>query len=201
MVTAATDEEAVAKHVEYLSYGDPEGALVFMSGWMGVDLARYGLDEPIGNVDSNAILSAVKAFQSADPDGREWAVRTSPNGVRSAAWVRASWAPVTSVADTLQEWVEETDVDGFNLAYAITPGSFADFVDHVVPVLTERGAYQSDYAPGSLRNKLLGNGDRLPDEHRGARYRVGGPDSTIIERPSTVPSSSASAAAQPASGR
>jgi hypothetical protein len=42
---------------------------------MGVDLARYGLDEPIGNVDSNAILSAVKAFQSADPDGREWAVR------------------------------------------------------------------------------------------------------------------------------
>ena len=46
-----------------------------MSGWMGVDLARYGLDEPIGNVDSNAILSAVKAFQSADPDGREWAVR------------------------------------------------------------------------------------------------------------------------------
>jgi hypothetical protein len=101
----------------------------------------------------------------------------------------------------LQEWVEETDVDGFNLAYAITPGSFADFVDHVVPVLTERGAYQPGYAPGSLRNKLLGNGDRLPDEHRGARYRVGGPDSTIIERPSTVPSSSASAAAQPARGR
>jgi hypothetical protein len=42
-----------------------------MSGWMGVDLARYGLDEPIGNVDSNAILSAVKAFQSSDPNGRE----------------------------------------------------------------------------------------------------------------------------------
>jgi long-chain alkane monooxygenase len=60
-----------AKHAEYLSYGDPEGALVFMSGWMGVDLARYGLDEPIGNVDSNAILSAVKAFQSSDPNGRE----------------------------------------------------------------------------------------------------------------------------------
>jgi len=53
----------------------------------------------------------------------------------------------------------------------------------------------------SVRNKLLGKGDRLPDEHRGARYRVGGPDSTIIERPSTLPSSSASVAAQPAKGR
>jgi hypothetical protein len=30
---------------------------------------------------------------------------------------------------------------------------------------------------------------------------VGGPDSTIIERPSTLPSSSASVAAQPARGR
>jgi hypothetical protein len=106
-----------------------------------------------------------------------------------------------AVADTLQEWVDETDVDGFNLAYAITPGSFADVIEHVVPVLTERGAYQADYQPGSLRHKLLGNGDRLPREHRGARYRVGGPSSTIIDRPSTLPSSSASTAAQPARGR
>jgi hypothetical protein len=97
--------------------------------------------------------------------------------------------------------VTETDVDGFNLAYAITPGSFADFITYVVPELTARGAYQSSYTPGTLRNKLLGRGDRLPEEHRGARYRVGGPASTVIERPSTVPSSSASAARQPTRGR
>jgi len=105
------------------------------------------------------------------------------------------------VADTLQEWVEQTDVDGFNLAYAITPGSFADFVDYVVPVLTAHGAYQSAYTPGTLRHKLLGRGDRLPDEHRGAQYRVGGPGSTIIDRPSTLPSSRSPVAAQPARGR
>jgi hypothetical protein len=105
------------------------------------------------------------------------------------------------IADTLQEWVEETDVDGFNLAYAITPGSFADFIEHVVPTLTARGAYQSAYAPGSLRNKLLGHGDRLPEEHRGATYRVNGPASTNMTRPSTLPSSSASDAAQAARGR
>jgi FMN-dependent oxidoreductase (nitrilotriacetate monooxygenase family) len=201
IVTAESDEAAKAKHAEYLSYGDPEGALVFMSGWMGVDLARYGLDEPIGNVDSNAILSAVKAFQSADPDGREWAVRDIAEWGEIGGMGPRIVGSGVHVADTLQQWVEETDVDGFNLAYAITPGSFADFIEHVVPVLTERGAYQPAYAPGSLRNKLLGRGDRLPDEHRGASYRIGGPASTIIERPSTVPSSSASDAAQPARGR
>lgn len=201
IVTAATDEEAHAKHAEYLSYGDPEGALVFMSGWMGVDLARYGLDEPVGNVDSNAILSAVAAFQSADPDGREWAVRDIAEWGKIGGMGPRFVGSGVRVADTLQEWVDETDVDGFNLAYAITPGSFAEFIDHVVPVLTERGAYQSTYSPGTLRNKLLGNGDRLPQEHRGSRYRVGGPSSTIVDRPSTLPSSSTSTASQPTRGR
>lgn len=201
VITAETDEEARAKHAEYLSYGDPEGALVFMSGWMGVDLASYGLDEPIGNVDSNAILSAVKAFQSADPDGGEWAVRDIADWGKIGGIGPLIVGSGERVADVLQEWVAETDVDGFNLAYAITPGTFADFVDHVVPVLTARGAYQSEYAPGTLRNKLFGRGDRLPDEHRGSRYRVGGPSSTIIERPSTKPSSSSSTASQPTASR
>jgi alkanesulfonate monooxygenase len=29
----------------------------------------------------------------------------------------------TEVADELQTWVAETDIDGFNLAYAVTPES------------------------------------------------------------------------------
>ena len=201
VITAETDEEARAKHAEYLSYGDPEGALVFMSGWMGVDLASYGLDEPIGNVDSNAILSAVEAFQSADPDGGEWAVRDIANWGKIGGIGPLIVGSGERVADVLQEWVAETDVDGFNLAYAITPGTFADFVDHVVPVLTARGAYQSEYAPGTLRNKMFRRDDRLPDEHRGSRYRVCGPSSTIIERPSTKPSSSSSTASQPTASR
>lgn len=104
-----------------------------MSGWMGVDLARYGLDEPIGNVDSNAIPSAVKAFQSSDPNGREWVVRDiAERGDIGGMGPRIVGSGVY-VADTLQQWVEETDVDGFNLAYAITPGSFGDFIEQVVP--------------------------------------------------------------------
>jgi alkanesulfonate monooxygenase SsuD/methylene tetrahydromethanopterin reductase-like flavin-dependent oxidoreductase (luciferase family) len=171
VVTAATDEEAYAKHAELLSYGDPEGALVFMSGWMGVDLAQYGLDEPIGNVDSNAILSAVKAFQSADPDGREWAVRDIAEWGEIGGMGPRIVGSGASVADTLQEWVEETDVDGFNLTNAITPGSFVDFIDHVIPELQRRGAYKTSYDEGTLRHKLFGQGPRLPETHRAARYR------------------------------
>ncbi|MCU1561121.1 LLM class flavin-dependent oxidoreductase [Mycetocola sp.] len=170
VITDETPEKAQAKHEDYQQYASTEGALVFMSGWMGIDLSQYDLDAPIGDVKSNAIQSTVANFQSASEDGSEWTVRDI-----------ASWAGIgglgtrivgsgSEVADQLQSWVDETDVDGFNLAYAITPGSFEDIVEFVIPELQARGAYPTDYAPGSFRNKLHGRGDRLPEEHRGASF-------------------------------
>jgi long-chain alkane monooxygenase len=58
-----------------------------------------------------------------------------------------------------------------NLINAEIPGTYEDFVEHVAPVLQRRGLMQSQYAPGTLRNKLFGRGDRLPDRHPAARYR------------------------------
>jgi alkanesulfonate monooxygenase len=76
------------------------------------------------------------------------------------------------VADALQSWVADTGVDGFNLAYAVTPETFSDFVDLVVPELQSRGVYKRDYAPGTLREKLYGPGRaRLPANHPAARFR------------------------------
>lgn len=76
-----------------------------------------------------------------------------------------------TVADILQEWVDVTGVDGFNLAYAVAPETFEDVVNHLVPELQRRGAYPREYAPGTLREKLFGAGARLPDEHPAARFR------------------------------
>ena len=146
---------------------------------MGIDLSSYDLDEPIGNVESNAIQSAVAAFSQASDTGKEWTVGDI------AAWGGiGGMGPVLvgsgeSIADQLQSWVDETDVDGFNLAYAVTPGTFSDVIEHVIPALEKRGAYEREYTPGTLRHKLFGEGDRLPDRHRGATYRVGGVNSTI----------------------
>jgi alkanesulfonate monooxygenase len=74
----------------------------------------------------------------------------------------------------LIEWVAATDVDGFNLAYAVTPESFEDFVDLVVPELTRRGVYKRDYRAGTYREKLFGAGPHLAPPHPAVRYRAGG---------------------------
>jgi hypothetical protein len=75
-------------------------------------------------------------------------------------------------APGLIAWVEETDLDGFDLAYAVAPETFADFVDLVAPELQRRGRYKRDYAPGTLREKLYGQGRaRLGADHPAVRFR------------------------------
>lgn len=173
VVTGPDSAAAQAKFEDYKSYADIDGALALISGWMGVDLSTYDPDDVIGeNVKSNAIQSSVATFQKASGDaGNPWTIR------QLAEWVGVGgFGPITvgspsEVADKLIEWVEDTDVDGFNLAYAITPGTFEDIVEFIVPELQARGAYQTDYVEGTLRNKLFGKGDRVQESHRAAGYR------------------------------
>ena len=178
LLTVITDETAAkarAKHDEYRRFASDEGALTLMSGWMGIDLAEYALDDPITAVESNAIKSAVASFSRADESGKAWTVRDV------AAWGGiGGLGPLVvgsaeQVADELLEWQEVTDVDGFNIPYAVTPQSFEDLVEFIVPELQRRGAYKTQYTPGTLRHKLFGNGDHLPDDHRGALHRYRAP--------------------------
>lgn len=173
IVVDETSEAAHAKHADLLQYASPEAALVLTSGWMGVDLSGFEYDDPIGDVKSNAIQSTVAAFQADSPDGREWTIRDIAEYSKIGGYGPVLVGSPTEVADQLQEWVEETGVDGFNLCHAITPGTFADIVEHLVPELQRRGVYPTEYTQGSLRHKLHGRGDRLPDEHRGASYKIG----------------------------
>jgi FMN-dependent oxidoreductase (nitrilotriacetate monooxygenase family) len=171
VIVDETPEKAQAKHDEYRRFASDEGSLTLMSGWMGIDFSEYDLDDPITSVESNAIKSAVESFSQADGSGKAWTVRDLATWGGIGGLGPLIVGSAAQVADALQEWQEATDVDGFNLPYAITPGSFEDVVEFLVPELQRRGAYKTRYTPGTLRHKLFGNGDHLPKEHRGASYR------------------------------
>ena len=172
IIVDETPEKARAKEAEYLSYADDEAALVLMSGWMGADLSKFALTDPVTEVKSNAIQSLVTQFQDEAEAGTEWTVADiAEHGKIGGFGARIVGSP-EEVADQLQAWVAETDLDGFNLAYAITPGTFEDVVRWVIPELQRRGVYPTEYEPGTLRQKLHGRGDRLPDEHHGAAYKL-----------------------------
>jgi FMN-dependent oxidoreductase (nitrilotriacetate monooxygenase family) len=171
VITGATDEEAQAKYEDYLRYASYDGALTLYGGWSRLDLSRYEPDTPLRYVETEAVRSAVEAFSTADPN-REWTPR------EIAKWVSiGGMGPVvvggpSTVADELERWVDEADVDGFNFAYAITPGTFEDLVEFIVPELRRRGRIRTEYEGTTLRESFYGPGQkRLREDHPGARFR------------------------------
>ena len=176
----SNEDLAQAKYKDLLSYASSEGALVLNSGWLGIDLSRYELDDPLSNIKSNAMLAQVEALSnSTTNEGKAWTLRDliklTGIGCQGPKFIGSP----TQVADMLEDFIAYSDADGFNLAYATTPGSFADVVEFIVPELQRRGAYKEAYTEGSLRHKLFGKGDRLGHEHIASRYRVNGAKSTI----------------------
>jgi alkanesulfonate monooxygenase len=171
VIVARTDAEARVKHQAYRRHISHEGALALMSGWTGVDLSVYEADVPIRHVENDAGRTALENITRADPD-RVWTVGDVAEHVGIGGIGPVVVGSPERVAEELERWVDETDVDGFNLAYAVRPETFADIVDLLVPELQRRGRYKLDYPPGTLREKLFGAGRaRLGDSHPAARYR------------------------------
>lgn len=54
-VLGKTQEEAEAKFKEYRSYASVEGALALLCGWTGIDFGKYGDEEELRQVESNAV--------------------------------------------------------------------------------------------------------------------------------------------------
>ena len=168
VIVDETDAKAQAKFAEYQRYASYDGSLVFMSGWTGIDFGQYAPTELVRHVDTNAIISAVEHLSNGS---KAWTIdelaRFGGIGGLGPVFVGSA----ATVADILQDWVEATDTDGFNLAYAVAHETFEDVVEYLVPELQRRGVYQTEYRPGTLREKLFGAGPLLPDNHPAAQYR------------------------------
>ena len=166
------EAEAKAKYAEYRSHISHEGALALMSGWTGVDFSTYSLDQEVRHVQNDAGRSAMDNVTRADPD-RVWTVREVAEHVGIGGAGPVVVGTPEQVTDKIEQWFEDTDVDGLNVAFAISPGDFEDIADMLVPELVKRGRYKREYAKGTLREKLFGAGRaKLDDAHPASRYRV-----------------------------
>ena len=127
------------------------------------------MDEPIDDTPTQAIRSNVEAI--ARSLGAGWTKRKLIDRFVLGSRQPPIVGSPRQVADELIAWVEEGDVDGFNLARTVVPECLDSFIELVVPVLQERGMYKREYAAGTYRQKLFGCGDRLPQTHSAAALR------------------------------
>jgi FMN-dependent oxidoreductase (nitrilotriacetate monooxygenase family) len=170
IVAAETDEEAQAKYRELLSYADYEGAMVQFAGPLGVDVSKFDPDMPLAEINPNAAHFTAHLFSDGDPD-RVWTLRQIAEYLGVGGMGPKFVGSGKTIADEMQRWVEIADLDGFNITYAIRPGTFADTVKFVVPELRRRGLMRPAYEGTTFRENIYGAGQaRLRDDHPGKKY-------------------------------
>ncbi len=162
IVTGRSSAEAREKFEDYKRHVSSEAALVHAAASMGIDLAKFDLDEPVDGKGSQAIVSNIEAV--ARSSGPRWTKRKLLEQMVLGSRQPPLVASAEAVADELIAWTEDAGVDGFNLSRTVVPECFGDFSALVVPILQERGAFKTAYKPGTLREKLFGR-PRLPASH------------------------------------
>lgn len=80
----------------------------------------------------------------------------------------------TDVADQIESWLDDHDIDGINLVQYHSSDTARDFIEFAVPELRRRGRLREAYTPAeTLRERVHGRGSRLGESHPAARYRGG----------------------------
>lgn len=117
-ILGKTVEEAQAKYEKYKKNIDWEGGLAKLSGYIGFNLGAFPPDEPIvidtskkADNSIHAIVDVLKRFEGVDVTPRLLGERMAFCGFASM--------PIGTpemVADEMERWVNEADIDGFNVA-------------------------------------------------------------------------------------
>lgn len=159
-VLGSTEEEARRLDREFREAQSLEAAFAKYSAFWQFDLSQLRPRDRLSDIlNGAAITDQLRKVLGYSPDV-DW---TLEEFVRWIATRRAVGTPDQIVAE-IEAW-QDLGVDGLNITYVISPGTFQDFADHLTPLLIERGLMRSEYAPGTLREKLFGAGPHLPDSH------------------------------------
>ena len=138
-------------------------------------MSVFPLDEPFSSSTLKGgagIESIIKSFEASTESAEPWTPRRLGLRMALGGLHPCPVGSVTQVADVFEEWVNEGDCDGFNVAYVSNPGSFEDVVDLLRPELVRRGMMWEDYdfPQGTFRENLLGQ-KHLRDDHYGSRFK------------------------------
>lgn len=162
-VVGSTETEAKALNAELDEWIREEGLLTMLSGHMQTDFADLDLDKPLADFSTGGMQGFLQDIRASVPPEEQHRL-TYRDVFRTFTGLRVVGTP-EQIADRFEEW-QDAGIDGIGLLEVIRPQTFDDFVDHVVPELQKRGLMQTEYAPGTLREKLFDRGPSLPATHR-----------------------------------
>ncbi|GIE99555.1 NtaA/DmoA family FMN-dependent monooxygenase [Paractinoplanes rishiriensis] len=168
VVVAPTEAEAKAKLARYQELTSRDGYLAHAS--LPWDPAAHPPEATLAEVGAGE--GRAGRFRAFDPE--------QTVGEYLAGFGDLGRQPLLAVgtpervADEIERWLDEVGIDGINLLQYHSYDTARDFIEYVVPVLRQRGRLRREYDEHeSLRDRIFGAGDRLPDRHFATRYRGG----------------------------
>ncbi|MEU6796389.1 NtaA/DmoA family FMN-dependent monooxygenase [Nonomuraea wenchangensis] len=159
-----TEEEAAANAaaIRRAQVG-PQTAIAFLEQVWGRDMSAYDPEGPLPDVEPD-LSGGVSQGRVAIKDRAAVAAKWRALAEEKHLSIRELVIEVTgrqtfvgtpeSVARQIDEHVQAEAADGFILVPHLTPGGLDDFVDRVVPILRERGAFRTHYTGATLREHL-----------------------------------------------
>ncbi len=131
-------------------------ALSLLAEGLNFDFASKGIDEPLTTEELQGMQGmlgirdgVLKTSGKTNPSARDF-ITFCGRGQTQDAIVGGP----KEIADRLEEMFVDRGCDGFVIAATHVPGSYADFVKHIVPELQRRGLFHKDYAGKTLRENL-----------------------------------------------
>ncbi|WP_159500252.1 NtaA/DmoA family FMN-dependent monooxygenase [Microbacterium sp. 18062] len=174
-VVGKTEQEAQEKRQAQLAFATTEQAAVTYAYVTGLDLTTMDPDLPLGG--SSGEVKTVEAEGKSSVN--RYAGKSAPapavkdiledlrvNGLNGSVFV----GDPASIADQVEEFIAQTDADGFLIQSHITPSTYDDFIDLLLPVFRERGMFSTDPSGPTLRERIFGAGPGLPENHRGTDF-------------------------------
>jgi FMN-dependent oxidoreductase (nitrilotriacetate monooxygenase family) len=163
-VIGDTDAEAQDKalHIRYQQVSGATAIAMLEQVW-GRDLSGYDPDGPLPDFDPTGDTGITQGrVRHADPVAvaRRYRERAEAESLS----IRELVIAVTSrqqfvgtpkrIAAEIDQYVQADACDGFILVPHLTPHGLDEFVDRVVPLLQERGAFRTEYTGETLREQL-----------------------------------------------
>ena len=174
VVYVGSTEEEARRHQRELNELLPvEAALRDLTAFLGVDATSWDPDDDFpelpATVDGDpapgrhALVRHIVAHTGArggSSSGKDDLRRPTVREVLGYLAAGGGHATVVGspeqVADEIIRWIDCGAADGFNIMPPSMPQDLDAVVDHVVPVLQERGRFRREYEGATLRENLMG---------------------------------------------
>lgn len=150
------DQEEVRSRYEYLkNLVTIDEALAYLGRYFDHhDFSQYDVDATfpeLGDVGKNSFRSTTDEIKKR---AKENNLTLRQVAMEETTRESAFMGTYEEIAVQIIEWIDNDAADGFVLIPHVFGQIFEDFIDKVIPILVERGYYETDYSGQTLRDEL-----------------------------------------------